>query len=405
LLTLCQDTDTHISDHIQEWDRQRRLFKTPIPLAFLLEWFLKSLHTPVSKDIATSGVFNEEEAIFRAQQLDLIYAQSGMLYHLLLDAPQKNHDPRQNPRPHVNGIVGSTNVKSTDSATKSAGGLASSGSSKPTQSTDVHSMQSLKNPNGDQQPNGNKRKGKNNRKGGKNNNKPKEKDNNGKHNDNTREGKKEKHKVKFPCKLCTDDHLTHLCPKLVEATRNLNIPPVVLMNPIPHNQHLASSSSNTKNAYGGSQNPLSQDGDHVSINMVNVKIDISTRSRDYRSSEASTILEAPPPPPEMNLQIEKPEPPPHILKGVLKHSTHNPNTRGTQNYSIVEDLGQTPCEMSALEVLQTCPSQRNALLSTLGSLDPSGLKFIKFDVTEMKPCLSYHVSFQIHVEYSKYTIR
>jgi hypothetical protein len=107
----------------------------------------------------------------------------------------------------------------------------------------------------------------------------------------------------------------------------------------------------------------------------------------------------------MNLQIEKPEPPPHIPKVVLKFSTHNPNVRATQNYSIVEDLGQTPCAMLALEVLQTCPSQRNALLSALGSLEPSGLKVIKFDVTNVKPRLPYHVAFQIHVEYSKYTIK
>jgi hypothetical protein len=62
-------------------------------------------------------------------------------------------------------------------------------------------------------------------------------------------------------------------------------------------------------------------------------------------------LEYPPPPMEMTLQIEKPEPPPHIPKGVLKHSTHNPNARATHNYSIVDDLGQTPCANSALEVL------------------------------------------------------
>jgi hypothetical protein len=159
-------------------------------------------------------------------------------------------------------------------------------------------VQSSKNPNGDQQPDGNKWKGRNNRRGGKN--KPKDKNNNGKQNDNAGEGKKEKRKVKFPCKLCTDDHLTHLCPKLVEAARLLNLPPAVLTNPFPHNQHLASSSSNTGNASGGSQNPPSQDGDHVCINMVDAKIDIATRSRDYGSSKASTSLEAPPPPPEMN---------------------------------------------------------------------------------------------------------
>jgi hypothetical protein len=107
----------------------------------------------------------------------------------------------------------------------------------------------------------------------------------------------------------------------------------------------------------------------------------------------------------MPLQIKKPEPPPHILKGVLKCSTHNPNGRATQNYSIVEDLGSTPCAMSALEVLQMCPSQRNALLSALGALDSCGPKFIKFDVTYVKPHSPYHVAFQIHMGYLKYTIK
>jgi hypothetical protein len=65
-----------------------------MPPTFLLEWFLKYVYTPISKDIAISAVFSEEEAIFRAQQFDLIYAQSGMLYHLLLDAPRLTHDPR-----------------------------------------------------------------------------------------------------------------------------------------------------------------------------------------------------------------------------------------------------------------------------------------------------------------------
>jgi hypothetical protein len=135
------------------------LVKTLIPLTFLIEWFLKYFHTPISKDVSTSGVFNEEKEIVRAQQLDLIYAHFGMLYHLLPDAPWTNHNPRQNLGPHANGIVGSSNVKSTDSAMKSAGGLASPRSSKPTQSVDVHSVQSSKNPNGDPQLDGNKRKG------------------------------------------------------------------------------------------------------------------------------------------------------------------------------------------------------------------------------------------------------
>jgi hypothetical protein len=51
------------------------------------------------------------------------------------------------------------------------------------------------------------------------------------------------------------------------------------------------------------------------------------------------------------------------------------------------------------------PSHRNAFLYVLGALDPCGSKFIKFDVTYVKPFLSYHVEFQIHVGYSKYTIK
>jgi hypothetical protein len=144
-------------------------------------------------------------------------------------------------------------------------------------------------------------------------------------------------------------------PKLVEVARLLYLPPIVMTNPFPHNQHMASSSSNARNVAGGIQNPLTQDGDLLCINMVNSQVNVATRSRDYSSHKTIPGLESPPPP-EIPFQIEKPEPPPRILKGVLKCSTHNPNARAAQNYSIVEDLGQTPCAMSALEVLQMCPS-------------------------------------------------
>jgi hypothetical protein len=51
----------------------------------------------------------------------------------------------------------------------------------------------------------------------KNNNKYKDDTNNDRSNNNVGEGMKEKQKVKFPCKLCKDDHLTHLCPKNEES--------------------------------------------------------------------------------------------------------------------------------------------------------------------------------------------
>jgi hypothetical protein len=58
------------------------------------------------------------------------------------------------------------------------------------------------------------------------------------------------------------------------------------------------------------------------------------------------------------LQIEKTvgETMTRIPKGVFKKASHNPNARDAQNYSVVEDLAQTPCAMSTLEVLQSFPS-------------------------------------------------
>jgi hypothetical protein len=98
----------HISDHIREWRHWKSLIKVPVPPAFLLEWFLRSLVPQLSKYVATLGVFSEEYAIMRAQKLELIYSQSGLLYEILPDAPCSILDKtRQRAGPHVDGIIGS----------------------------------------------------------------------------------------------------------------------------------------------------------------------------------------------------------------------------------------------------------------------------------------------------------
>jgi hypothetical protein len=117
-----------------------------------------------------------------------------MLYEILPDMSQSNYDPRQKPRPHVDGIIGSANAKSTNLVTKQLKYLSLShhvagqylaSSSTPTQSTDVHFVQSSTNPNGNQEPRGNRRKGRgNNGKGGKTNNKSKDDTNNDRSNIN-----------------------------------------------------------------------------------------------------------------------------------------------------------------------------------------------------------------------------
>ena len=62
---------------------------------------------------------NEEEAILRAQQLDLIYSQSGILYEIIPKAPRPTHDAEKpKPGPHVDGVVGFVNSPNVESLAK-----------------------------------------------------------------------------------------------------------------------------------------------------------------------------------------------------------------------------------------------------------------------------------------------
>ena len=73
LMSLKQDTATHIYDHIHEWRHRRRLVKAPLPDYLLADWFCKSLLPQIAKDVALSGAVTEDQSIHRAQHLDLIY--------------------------------------------------------------------------------------------------------------------------------------------------------------------------------------------------------------------------------------------------------------------------------------------------------------------------------------------
>jgi len=82
------------------------------------------------------------------------------------------------------------------------------------------------------------------------------------------------------------------------------------------------------------------------------------------------------------LHIEKPtsdtilRPP----KTTVRKTVFNSNARAAQNYNVVEDLAQAPCAMSTLEVLQNCPTQRKALLATLGAIEPSTFNHLMFSL-------------------------
>jgi hypothetical protein len=91
--------------------------------------------------------------------------------------------------------------------------------------------------------------------------------------------------------------------------------------------------------------------------MVKGNAFLSTRAHAYSqpsTSEKGKEAELP----SLPLYIEKTlgETMTLIPKGAFKKDSHNPNARASQNYSVVEDLSETPCAMSALEVLQSCPA-------------------------------------------------
>ena len=140
-------------------------------------WFLKYLLPYIAKDVSTSGVQNEEQAIFRVQELDLIYAQFGLLYEIIPNAPRSSFDPKVKPGPHADSIVGCASKKPVGSVVKqvaqlsinqSASGQATT-SSQPAQTTNVLAVQSS-DQKGNQQPGQNRKKGKNNNKKGGNKN-------------------------------------------------------------------------------------------------------------------------------------------------------------------------------------------------------------------------------------------
>ena len=101
------------------------------------------------------GAVTEEDAIRRAQHLDLIYSQSGTLYDISPNAPQPSNDiPRMTPGPPADGVIGSVSTTSVSQVARQLGQLAltdkpavmtpATTSSEPALSTDVNMVQTSK---------------------------------------------------------------------------------------------------------------------------------------------------------------------------------------------------------------------------------------------------------------------
>ena len=61
---------------------------------------------------------------------------------------------------------------------------------------------------------------------------------------------------------------------------------------------------------------------------------------------------------------------------------HNPHAQASHNKNVVEEIAQAPCAISAMEVLQYCPVQRNILMYSTRVVDPSNATSITLDLDQ-----------------------
>jgi hypothetical protein len=249
-------------------------------------------------------------------------------------------------------------------------------------------------------------------------------------NNNRRQGRNTV-KTNHPCALCgVYGHYTHHCPQIADFKRlkdsgNLpptpaqpapqqaqqqyvqQPPPAVLQNPIPH--------QGVVNTQQDAQRPPPQAGPYHNPNnpaertillTSEEEILLQTRNRQYPAESTPTPPETNPTPAAPPLVIPRPtaEPPLRIPRIPLRRNVHNPQARAAHNYSLVDDLAQSPAAMSVLEVLQTCPTQRKSLLSALGAVDPADTRLITFDLDNSEPRLPAAVAIQVPVKIRNITV-
>jgi hypothetical protein len=203
----------------------------------LAEWFTKSFMNEIGKYIAMGGVVTEEQAIIRAQYLDLIYLQTGTLYDFLpkLPRPGTSSTSTAPATSHAaDGVIGTAHVHShavsntTPKSTSSNFQNAPSPATSTGKTSKVNGIQSTPT-------------GKNKSKKGRGKNKESKNNNQTEKTKNPPVEDWDKCKLWYPCLICGDDHYTKDCPRLAEVTKFFQgtlkpSTPTVLSQPFPSQQ-------------------------------------------------------------------------------------------------------------------------------------------------------------------------
>jgi hypothetical protein len=148
-------------------------------------------------------------------------------------------------------------------------------------------------------------------------------------------------------------------------------PPAVIQNPILH-QGVMNTQQDMQptlpqiGKYPNLGNPV----DHTILLTSEEEVFLQTRSRQYSAtpesdpttSNASLVIIGPP----LMIPLPNTDPPLHIPHIPLHKNVHNPQARVAHNYSLVDDLAQSPTAMSVFQFLQ------NVLLKESCFFLPSG---------------------------------
>jgi hypothetical protein len=330
LTSFKQTKGTHILDHIHEWRRRQRLIKLELPDQLLAEWFTKSFVNEIGKEISMGGVVTKEQAISRAQYLDLVYLQTGTLYDLLPELPRPGTSSTSTTpaASHAaNGVIGTTQVQSHSISSSNPKSTTSNVQNAPSPATSTGKTSEVNvvqyTPTGKNESK--KARGKN--KESKNNNQTEQPK-------NTPVEDRDKCKPRYPCLICGDDHYTKDCPRRAKVTKFLQgtpkpSTPAVLSQPFPSQQQAQLVIHDQPSTFTTSY-VLMCTGDSKPNNIA-----LTTRAKDYTPSKEKvddsppTLVQPSPltPPTNGPLHLERPsldtvlQPP----KGVVCKSAFNPH--------------------------------------------------------------------------------
>jgi hypothetical protein len=191
----------------------------------------------IGKDISMGGVVTEEQAISRAQYLDLVYSQTGTLYDLLPDLPHPNTSSTSTTpiASHAaDGVIGTAQAQSHSASStnpKSASSNVQNALSPTTPTSKTSEVNSVQSTPGSKNKS---KKGRGKNKEGKNNPQAEQ-------TKTTPVDDRDKCKPRYPHLICGDDHYTKDFPRRAEVTKFLQRAPkppapAILSQPFPSQQ-------------------------------------------------------------------------------------------------------------------------------------------------------------------------